>query len=100
MAQTRKQKISEDLQWGARRAEELEELKTQVFDSQKKVRELDPEEKYFYKRLKQQEVLQASYFRLLNKYWPDVKSIEADLTSSDGSMSPPTVIELVAKTLD
>ena len=82
MAQTRRQKISEDLQWGARRAEELEE------------------EKYFYERLNKQEVLQASYFRLLNKYWPDVKSIEADLTSSDGSMSPPTVIELVAKTLD
>jgi len=26
--------------------------------------------------------------------------VDADLTSSDGSMTPPTVIELVAKTLD
>ena len=54
MAQTRRQKISEDLQWGARRAEELEELKTQVFDSEKEIRELAPEKKYFYKRLQKQ----------------------------------------------
>jgi hypothetical protein len=37
---------------------------------------------------------------MLAKTLPDLKQVDADLTSSDGSMTPPMVIELVAKGLD
>ena len=35
--------------------------------------------------------------KFINKYLPDLKAQELDLTSSDGAMHLPTVIELIAK---
>ena len=35
--------------------------------------------------------------KMIGKYMPDLKAQELDLTSSDGAMHLPTVIELIAK---
>ncbi|REJ61257.1 MAG: hypothetical protein DWQ28_13060 [Proteobacteria bacterium] len=100
MAMTRRQKISADVKKGTREKIEASRLLTQITDNIRKIGELDVENANFLNELKKYEAMQRDNFRLFNKVLPDLKAVEADLTSSDGSLTPPTVIELVAKTLD
>ena len=97
---TRRQKISADVKKGTREKIEASRLLTQITDNIRKIGELDVENANFLNELKKYEAMQRDNFRLFNKVLPDLKAVEADLTSSDGSLTPPTVIELVAKTLD
>ena len=100
MAMTRRQKIAADVQKGTRDKIDAGRLLAQITENSGKIGELDAESSTFHNDLKKYEAMQRDNFRLFNKVLPDLKQVEADLTSSDGSMTPPTVIELVAKTLD
>jgi len=100
VAMTRRQKISADVKKGTREKIEAGRLLTQITDNIQKIGELDVENANFLNELKKYEAMQRDNFRLFNKVLPDLKAVEADLISSDGSLTPPTVIELVAKTID
>jgi hypothetical protein len=61
-----------------------------VFDNIQKIEELDPEEdKHFDKRLQQLKVANEQRIRLLNKYLPDMKEEQTEVTDL-----PPVVIQL------
>ena len=100
VAQTRQQKIAADVKKGTRDKIEAGRLLAQITDNITKIGELDVGSDNFHNQLKKYEAMQRDNFRLFNKVLPDLKAIDADLTSSDGSMTPPMVIELVAKGLD
>ena len=68
-----------------------------AIDLVEKHEDLDPTEEHFKSRSDQ--IVQSFNMRMkvINKYLPDLKAQELDLTSSDGAMHLPTVIELIAK---
>jgi hypothetical protein len=65
-----------------------------VFDNIEKIEELDPEtEQYFDKRLQQLKIANEQRIRLLNKYLPDMKEEQTEVTEL-----PPVVIQLTNAT--
>jgi len=65
-----------------------------VFDNIEKIEELDPEtEQYFDKRLQQLKIANEQRIRLLNKYLPDMKEEQSEITDL-----PPIVIQLTNAT--
>lgn len=61
-----------------------------IFDNLEKIEELDPEEdKHFDKRLQQLKIANEQRIRLLNKYLPDMKEEQTEVTDL-----PPVVIQL------
>ena len=100
MAMTRQQKIAADVKKGTRDKIDAGRLLAQITENIGKIGKLDAKSPTFHNDLKKYEAMQRDNFRLFNKVLPDLKQVDADLTSSDGSMTPPMVIELVAKGLD
>lgn len=65
-----------------------------VFDNIEKIEELDPEtEQYFDKRLQQLKIANEQRIKLLNKYLPDMKEEQTEVTDL-----PPIVIQLTNAT--
>ena len=65
-----------------------------VFDNIEKIEELDPEtEQYFDKRLQQLKIANEQRIKLLNKYLPDMKEEQTEVTDL-----PPVVIQLTNAT--
>ena len=65
-----------------------------IFDNLEKIEELDPEtEQYFDKRLQQLKIANEQRIRLLNKYLPDMKEEQTEVTEL-----PPVVIQLTNAT--
>lgn len=65
-----------------------------VFDNIEKIEELDPEtEQFFDKRLQQLKIANEQRIRLLNKYLPDMKEEQSEITDL-----PPVVIQLTNAT--
>lgn len=61
-----------------------------IFDNLEKIEELDPEtDQYFDKRLQQLKIANEQRIRLLNKYLPDMKEEQTEVTDL-----PPVVIQL------
>jgi len=61
-----------------------------VFDNIEEIEQLDPEsEQYFDKRLQQLKIANEQRIRLLNKYLPDMKEEQSEITDL-----PPVVIQL------
>ena len=61
-----------------------------IFDNLEKIEELDPEtDQYFDKRLQQLKIANEQRIRLLNKYLPDMKEEQTQVTDL-----PPVVIQL------
>ena len=68
-----------------------------LFDLIEKIEELDPDSSTFTNDLQKNKVALDARIKMIGKYMPDLKAQELDLTSSDGAMHLPTVIELIAK---
>ncbi len=101
MATTRRQKVRAVKDEENRRALSIRGKAEYIFDLIDQIGELDPEEDQHFAAKVQQKKTQAELrLKMLAKTLPDLKQVDADLTSSDGSMTPPMVIELVAKGLD
>lgn len=100
MATTRRHKIRAVKDEENRRALSIRGKAEYVFDLIDEIGKLDPKKEHFAAQMQQKKTQAELRIRMLAKTLPDLKQIDADLTSSDGSMSPPTVIELVAKALD
>lgn len=65
-----------------------------IFDNLEKIEELDPEtDQYFDKRLQQLKIANEQRIRLLNKYLPDIKEEQTEVTDL-----PPVVIQLTNAT--
>ena len=65
-----------------------------VFDNIEEIEQLDPEsEHYFDKRLQQLKIANEQRIRLLNKYLPDMKEEQSQITDL-----PPVVIQLTNAT--
>ena len=65
-----------------------------IFDNLEKIEELDPEtDQYFDKRLQQLKIANEQRIRLLNKYLPDMKEEQTEVTEL-----PPVVIQLTNAT--
>lgn len=65
-----------------------------VFDNIEKIEQLDPEtDQYFDKRLQQLKIANEQRIRLLNKYLPDIKEEQSEITDL-----PPVVIQLTNAT--
>ena len=65
-----------------------------IFDNLEKIEELDPEtDQYFDKRLQQLKIANEQRIRLLNKYLPDMKEEQSEITDL-----PPVVIQLTNAT--
>lgn len=65
-----------------------------VFDNIEKIEQLDPEtDQYFDKRLQQLKIANEQRIRLLNKYLPDMKEEQSEITDL-----PPVVIQLTNAT--
>ena len=65
-----------------------------IFDNLEKIEELDPEtDQYFDKRLQQLKIANEQRIRLLNKYLPDMKEEQSEITEL-----PPVVIQLTNAT--
>jgi len=65
-----------------------------IFDNLEKIEELDPEkDKHFDKRLQQLKIANEQRIRLLNKYLPDMKEEQTEVTDL-----PPVVIQLTNAT--
>jgi len=94
MAKTRAQKV---------RAVKQDELRAYIgernrlehlFDNIEKIEQLNPEEdQYFDKKLQQLKVANEQRIRLLNKYLPDMKEEQSQITDL-----PPVVIKLTNAT--
>jgi len=94
MAKTRAQKV---------RAVKQDELRAYIgernrlehlFDNIEKIEQLNPEEdQYFDKKLQQLKVANEQRIRLLNKYLPDIKEEQSQITDL-----PPVVIQLTNAT--
>ena len=101
VAATRRHKIRSVKDEENRRALSVRGKAEYIFDLIDEIGELDPnEEQHFQAKVQQKKTQAELRLKMLAKLMPDLKAIDADLTSSDGSMTPPTVIELVAKGLD
>lgn len=100
MATTRRQKIRAVKDEENRRALSIRGKAEYIFDLIDEIGELDPTKDHFAAQMQQKKTQAELRLKMLAKTLPDLKQVDADLTSSDGSMSPPTVIELVAKALD
>ena len=101
MAMTRQQKIRAVKDEENRRALSVRGKAEYIFDLIDEIGELDPEkDQHFAVKVQQKKTQAELRLKMLAKLMPDLKAIDADLTSSDGSMTPPTVIELVAKGID
>ena len=68
-----------------------------LFDLIEKIEELDPDSTVFSNDLAKYKAALDARIKMIGKYMPDLKAQELDLTSSDGAMHLPTVIELIAK---
>ena len=65
-----------------------------IFDNLEKIEELNPEtDQYFDKRLQQLKIANEQRIRLLNKYLPDMKEEQSEITDL-----PPVVIQLTNAT--
>lgn len=65
-----------------------------VFDNIEKIEQLDPEtDQHFDKRLQQLKIANEQRIRLLNKYLPDMKEEQSEITDL-----PPVVIQLTNAT--
>ena len=100
MARTRAQKIRAESNAEIRRQLSVRGKAEYIFDTIDKIGELNPSGENFHNELAQCKAILDYRVKMLNKTLPDLKSVEADLVSSDGSMTPPMVIELVAKGID
>lgn len=100
MATTRRHKIRAVKDEENRRALSIRGKAEYIFDLIDEIGELDPTKDHFAAQMQQKKTQAELRLKMLAKTLPDLKQVDADLTSSDGSMSPPTVIELVAKALD
>ena len=68
-----------------------------LFDLIEKIEGLNPDSDVFSKDLAKYKAALDARIKMIGKYMPDLKAQELDLTSSDGAMHLPTVIELIAK---
>lgn len=68
-----------------------------LFDLIEKIEGLDPDSGVFSNDLAKYRAALDARIKMIGKYMPDLKAQELDMTSSDGSMHLPTVIELIAK---
>ena len=68
-----------------------------LFDLIEKIENLDPDSDVFSNDLSKYKAALDARIKMIGKYMPDLKAQELDLTSSDGAMHLPTVIELIAK---
>jgi hypothetical protein len=68
-----------------------------LFDLIEKIEGLDPDSSTFTNDLQKNKVALDARIKMIGKYMPDLKAQELDLTSSDGAMHMPTIIELIAK---
>jgi hypothetical protein len=100
VATTRRHKIRAVKDEENRRALSIRGKAEYIFDLIDEIGELDPTKDHFAAQMQQKKTQAELRLKMLAKTLPDLKQVDADLTSSDGSMSPPTVIELVAKALD
>ena len=101
MATTRRHKIRAVKDEENRRALSIRGKAEYIFDLIDEIGELDPEnDQHFSVKVQQKKTQAELRLKMLAKLLPDLKAVDADLTSSDGSMTPPMVIELVAKGLD
>ena len=101
MAATRRHKIRAVKDEENRRALSIRGKAEYIFDLIDEIGELDPEgDQHFQAKVQQKKTQAELRLKMLAKTLPDLKQVDADLTSSDGSMTPPMVIELVAKGLD
>ncbi len=101
MATTRRHKIRAVKDEENRRALSVRGKAEYIFDLIDEIGELDPEnDQHFAVKVQQKKTQAELRLKMLAKLLPDLKAVDADLTSSDGSMTPPMVIELVAKGLD
>ena len=101
MATTRRHKIRAVKDEENRRALSVRGKAEYIFDLIDEIGELDPQtDEHFQAKIQQKKTQAVLRLKMLAKTLPDLKQVDADLSSSDGSMTPPTVIELVAKGLD
>lgn len=101
MAATRRHKIRAVKEEENRRALSVRGKAEYIFDLIDEIGELDPKtDEHFAAKVQQKKTQAELRLKMLAKTLPDLKQVDADLTSSDGSMTPPMVIELVAKGLD
>jgi hypothetical protein len=68
-----------------------------LFDLIEKIEGLNPDSDVFSNDLAKYKAALDARIKMIGKYMPDLKAQELDLTSSDGAMHLPTVIELIAK---
>ena len=68
-----------------------------LFDLIEKIEGLNPDSDVFSNDLAKYKAALDARVKMIGKYMPDLKAQELDLTSSDGAMHLPTVIELIAK---
>lgn len=101
MAVTRRNKIRAVKDEENRRALSIRGKAKYVFDLIDEIGKLDPAtDQHFAAKIQQKKTQAELRLKMLAKTLPDLKQVDADITSSDGSMTPPMVIELVAKGLD
>lgn len=100
MATTRRQKIRAVKDEENRRSLSIRGKAEYIFDLIDEIGELDPSQEHFQAEMQQKKTQAELRLKMLAKTLPDLKQVDADLSSSDGSMTPPMVIELVAKGLD
>ena len=100
MAATRRQKVRAVKDEENRRALSIRGKAEYIFDLIDQIGELDPTQEHFQAEMQQKKTQAELRLKMLAKTLPDLKQVDADLSSSDGSMTPPMVIELVAKGLD
>ena len=100
MATTRRQKIRAVKDEENRRALSIRGKAEYIFDLIDEIGELDPTKDHFAAEMQQKKTQAELRLKMLAKKLPDLKQVDADLTSSDGSLTPPMVIELVAKGID
>ena len=90
MAKTRAQKIRAVNQDELRVLMAEKNTVKQIIDNIEKIEQLDPEtDQYFDKRLQQLKIANEQRIRLLNKYLPDMKEEQSEITDL-----PPVVIQL------
>jgi len=100
VATTRRQKIRAVKDEENRRSLSIRGKAEYIFDLIDQIGELDPTKEHFQAEMQQKKTQAELRLKMLAKTLPDLKQVDADLSSSDGSMTPPMVIELVAKGLD
>jgi hypothetical protein len=71
-----------------------------LFDLIDKIEGLDSNSQVFSQDLQKYKAALDARIKMIGKYMPDLKAQELDLTSSDGAMHFPSIIELIAKRSD